>query len=46
MTKTNTFLVPPILREAVLQARPVEGERVLVITRARRWPNCWQVRQS
>jgi len=30
LTKPNTFLFPPILRESVLRARPVNGDHVLV----------------
>src|SRR5512146_676078 len=30
VTKKNTYLVPPILREEIINARPKEGERVLV----------------
>jgi uncharacterized protein (TIGR00661 family) len=30
VTKPNTFLFPPILRECILQAKPREGEQILV----------------
>jgi uncharacterized protein (TIGR00661 family) len=30
VTKKNTFLVPPILRDEIIKARPSEGEHVLV----------------
>ncbi len=30
VTKKNTYLVPPILREEIINARPTEGEHVLV----------------
>jgi uncharacterized protein (TIGR00661 family) len=30
VTRRNTFLFPPILRQAILQAKPTTGERVLV----------------